>query len=144
MRRSGRATGAKLAIEMTDRDPLVRFVQIFGLNPPTPKRRRKPHWQDQWIIGTYDIQHITHICGLMWPWLSKRRRRRITEVLCEVIANQKERRQVRTCGFCEERFVPTSRFPTRRVFCSYKCAAADRDQRWHEIRKLERRKARAA
>lgn len=141
MRRQGRATGVKLGIEMTDRDPLVRFARIFDLSPPTPKKRRHAHWQDQWKVGTYDVRQIHVICGLMWPWLSKRRRRRITEVLCSVIEEQKERRQAKSCVFCGETFIPASHFPTRRVFCSNKCACADRDRRWNAIRKQQRRAA---
>jgi hypothetical protein len=74
---------ARLSLEMTDLEPLERFIAAVGIGHVIgPYERKGVGLRKPIYAVTYTkFEQVQAIVAMLWPWLGPRRRKRAAEVL---------------------------------------------------------------
>lgn len=73
-----------LGIDMTDKDILDRFPEIFDYGSVKPKKKgKKDHYKEQFTWRVYKYSKILEVVELISPWLGKRRLLQIETALAK-------------------------------------------------------------
>lgn len=79
--------GYRASLAMTDLDAVLAFRRAVGfgkVDGPLFREDRKPMWT--WRVQSF--QHVQALGAMFWPWLCRRRRARLLEILADVLPHE--------------------------------------------------------